>query len=351
MRLRPRMPWSAHVVYQAKRELFDVHSPTGHWSFSGRDATGQVGRANQSECAERIWPESTKPCLRTTRQNEPWPLNLELRIPPIRFAGWKGQGHRRAPERGPLWLNRFMTVAIITPYYKESTDILRRCRTSVINQSVRCRHYMVADGFPQDWIDGESDVSHIKLAHAHSDYGNTPRGIGALLAASEDAGQICFLDADNTIDADHVETCLYTAKKNPDCKFIVARRRFVFPDGTPVNVTEESVHVDTNCFFMLPGTFHLFSHLILQPKRMSPLGDRLFLAMLEFNKIKPAVCEKVTVTYTTNYLFHYNLAGKPAPSDAKPSFDIADLYDWWAMLPPHEKGKVQRNIGFPIDLS
>ena len=244
-----------------------------------------------------------------------------------------------------------MTVAIITPYHKESPDILRRCRTSVCDQSVQCQHYMVADGFPQDWIDGESNVSHIKLADAHSDYGNTPRGIGALLAASEGADQICFLDADNIIDADHLETCLDTAKNNPDCKFVIARRRFVFPDGTPAEVLEEEDHVDTSCFFMLPGTFHLFSHLILQPKQMSPGGDRVFLACLTFNKLKSAVCEKVTVTYTTNYLTHYNWVGKPAPSNATRPVDFGDLHKWWATLSPREKGIVQRNVGFPIDLS
>jgi hypothetical protein len=243
-----------------------------------------------------------------------------------------------------------MTVAVITPYYKESSEILRRCRASVAAQTVRCQHYMIADGFPQDWVDDESNVTHLKFAHAHADDGNTPRGIGALLAASEGADQIYFLDADNFIDADHVETCLDTAQNNPDCKYITARRRLVFPDGTPADIPEEDHLVDTSCLFMLPGTFHLFSHFILQPKQMSPVCDRIFFAMLRYNKLKSAACKKVTVTFTTNYLVHYNFLRKPAPSNARRSTETRQLSEWWATLSMREKEIVQHNIGFPIEL-
>ena len=243
-----------------------------------------------------------------------------------------------------------MSVAVITPYYKESPDVLRRCRESVAAQTVRCQHYMIADGYPQDWVDNENSVSHLRFANAHADYGNTARGIGALLAASEGAEQVCFLDADNTIDADHVETCLDTVQKNPYCKFVIARRRLVFPDGTPVDIPEETGHVDTSCFFMLRGTFHLFSHFILQPKQMSSLGDRLFLDVLRYNKLNSAVCEKATVTYTTNYLSHYDFVGKVAPPNASQNCDFGVISTWWATLSMNEKGIVQRNIGFPIDL-
>ncbi len=208
---------------------------------------------------------------------------------------------------------------------------------------------MIADGCPQDWVDKESNVSHIRFANAHADDGNTPRGIGALLAASEGAEQICFLDADNTLDADHVETCLDTARKNPYCKFVIARRRFVFPDGSPAAVPEEPGHVDTSCFFMLRGTFHLFSHFILQPRQLTPLCDRVFLALLRYNKLSSAMCEKVTVTYTTNYLTHYKFVGKPAPPNARPNCDRADMTKWWSTLSMYEKEVVRRNVGYPID--
>ena len=73
---------------------------------------------------------------------------------------------------------------IVTPYYKEERPLLSRCISSVSNQSVRTDHIVVADGHPQSWIDMEP-VRHLKLDRSHGDYGNTPRGIGVLLAISE----------------------------------------------------------------------------------------------------------------------------------------------------------------------
>jgi hypothetical protein len=72
--------------------------------------------------------------------------------------------------------------AIVTPYYKEDAGLLRRCIASVKAQSVPTDHFMVADGYAQPWID-ETGVRHVKLDRSHGDFGNTPRGLGGLLAA------------------------------------------------------------------------------------------------------------------------------------------------------------------------
>lgn len=74
--------------------------------------------------------------------------------------------------------------AIITPYYKEERRLLERCIASVRNQTIGTDHFLVADGFPQDWID-TTGVRHLKLDRSHGDGGNTPRGVGALLAVAE----------------------------------------------------------------------------------------------------------------------------------------------------------------------
>src|SRR5262245_60634010 len=92
---------------------------------------------------------------------------------------------------------------MITPYYKEPEAQLRRCIDSVRQQTAACDHFLVADGFPQDWIDREQ-VRHLKLDASHGDYGNTPRAIGALLASSESYEGIGFVDADNWLEPDHV---------------------------------------------------------------------------------------------------------------------------------------------------
>ena len=89
-----------------------------------------------------------------------------------------------------------MKYAIVTPYFKETPSLLKRCIRSVRDQTLNADHIMVADGHPQDWIDNER-VRHIRLDRSHNDYGNTPRGIGAILAIAEQYSGIGLLDADN----------------------------------------------------------------------------------------------------------------------------------------------------------
>ncbi len=103
---------------------------------------------------------------------------------------------------------------VITPYYKEDPALLRRCMDSVRTQTVPAEHLLVADGHPQDWIDSEP-VRHLRLDRSHGDYGNTPRGIAAMLACSEGYPAIMMLDADNWLEPEHVELCQRAAAAKP----------------------------------------------------------------------------------------------------------------------------------------
>jgi len=76
-----------------------------------------------------------------------------------------------------------MKIAIITPYFKESLDILKQCYNSFVAQQVNADHYSVADGFPRNEINSW-EVKHIILEKSHDDNGNTPRGIGSKIASS-----------------------------------------------------------------------------------------------------------------------------------------------------------------------
>ena len=76
------------------------------------------------------------------------------------------------------------SVAVITPYYKENNQILRMCHESVLLQAPEVDHILVADGHPnpsvEDW-----PCRHIILPSSHGENGNTPRGVGALMALAE----------------------------------------------------------------------------------------------------------------------------------------------------------------------
>jgi GT2 family glycosyltransferase len=83
----------------------------------------------------------------------------------------------------------------VTPYYKETREYVERCIASVKRQTIRADHILISDGFPQNWID-QADVRHLRLDRTHQDYGNTPRGLGALMAVAEGYDGIGLLDAD-----------------------------------------------------------------------------------------------------------------------------------------------------------
>jgi len=235
-----------------------------------------------------------------------------------------------------------MRVAAVTPYLRELDDILLRCIDSVRAQTVSCCHYLIADSPGRDWV-GKRVERHVALGEPHRDYGNTPRGIGALLAISEGADAIAFLDTDNLFDPDHVEICLNAAKEGLD--YVVARRRIALPDGTPVICQDEPGHVDTNCFFFLPGSFHTLPRWVLQPRPLAILGDRLFLSGL--GGLKYAVTNRPTVTYTSNWRVHYQAAGMTPPADAKSSIDGSSQALWWRGLSPAEQIVVRRLLSLP----
>ena len=235
-------------------------------------------------------------------------------------------------------------ICIVTPYYNENDEILGRCIESVLSQTVPCTHYLVADGPGHQWLRNEGLRRHISLGEAHRDYGGTPRGIGAMLAISEGADAVCFLDVDNCYDPDHVAKCLSVAAGND---YVAARRRIVLPDRTPVPGPDEPIeqHVDTSCFFALPGSFHTLARWALQPRQVTILGDRLFLAGL--NGLKFGVTDRATVTYTSGWKCHYEAASVTPPPDAKPNADWRPVRDWWKTLSPPEKTVARRKLALP----
>ena len=229
---------------------------------------------------------------------------------------------------------------VVTPYYKEDRDQLERCMRSVREQSVPADHLLVADGFPQDWIDGEA-VRHIKLDRAHGDFGNTARGIGALAAVAEKYDGIAYLDADNWYDADHLESCLAAAQRHPDrVDYVIARRKFVRPDGSllPVVPAEmpDTEHVDTNCLFFLPMSYHLIHRWCIMPRELSAFGDRLFHYMCKNASFVPAIVEKRTVNYVCLFENIYRSIGETPVPGAKPPVDWNHAQSWLDSLTPEQ---------------
>lgn len=202
-----------------------------------------------------------------------------------------------------------MKPIVITAYYQEDRATLERCIESVRAQISPADHLLVADGHPQDWID-TMPVRHVRLDRAHRDYGNTPRVVGALMAVSEGYDGIGFLDADNWLEPEHIATCRDIAAGCPEADYLVARWILRRPDGTALPLPDNLFpdHVDTNCFFFRPGSFHFISHFSVMPQELSIVGDKVFNMAARAAGLVAAKLPHSTVNYSCLWPSLYRLA-------------------------------------------
>jgi len=258
----------------------------------------------------------------------------------------------QAPEASPLPRRIIRPaesadkIAIITPYYKETPAMLERCINSVSRQTRVADHFMIADGFPQDWIDRLPGVRHIKLDRSHANAGNTPRAIGAMLAIGENYTAIGMLDADNWLEPNHVEVCLAAAETTAtDCDYVIARRFFHRPDETEMPLDEEAYHVDTSCFFFLRGAFCVIPHWGMMPGQVAPDCDRVFYNVIRQWNLVAARVPTPTVHFETRYIGHYRHLNETPPANSKFT-DFKESIAWLRALPPREYEIACRMIGF-----
>ena len=236
--------------------------------------------------------------------------------------------------------------AIVTPYCREPRATLGRCIDSVRRQTVGADHLLVADGFPQEWLDGVR-VNHLRLGRCHADFGNTPRGLGAMLAIAEHYEAIGFLDADNWYDDNHVEACVAAASGAPEADAVIARRRFVRHDGSVMDISDEPDHVDTSCFWLHTGALHV-AHFWLMPSQLAPICDRVYYAMIKARQLKLGYVPQATVNYTCQYAALYRALGESPPAGAKANIDVVPICDWLRGLPERERRQVALQCG--VDL-
>jgi glycosyltransferase involved in cell wall biosynthesis len=211
-----------------------------------------------------------------------------------------------------------MRVAVISAYYKEPHHVLRRCHESVLAQHDDVVHFMVADGFPLAEVDSWKDVIHIKLPN-HADYGDTPRGVGAACAAAQGFDAICFLDADNWYEPNHVETMRIIVEETGG-QVVTATRNIFTAEGRMLGICKESNGIDfsdTNCYFLTRAAFPACAAWLFKDARDSIVGDRLF-----WNAVQTAGYMRIhsivpTVNYASTFAFHYEMFGEIPPDDSK----------------------------------
>ena len=160
-----------------------------------------------------------------------------------------------------------MKVAIVTPYHTESAAVLARCNDSVLAQTyTNVRHFMVGDGIMNPLV-STFDADSYSLPHAHADAGATPRAMAALSAFSQGYDAVGFIDADNYLKPNHVETMVAVLQKS-GADGIVATRVIHSQDDREMYVDRVESNgenmIDTNSWFLTRNAMHLMSHWIPQ---------------------------------------------------------------------------------------
>lgn len=219
-----------------------------------------------------------------------------------------------------------MHIGVVTPYYKEPIETIRRCHESVRAQTFpNLTHILVSDGVPNDEVDQLPGVVHIRVPN-HADYGDTPRMIGAAHAVNRGYDGVAFLDADNWYEPDHIEELarlMYTAQ----APVVTATRILWTEDGRSLGVCTECDgvdHVDTNCFLVMRGAFHLLGIWGFKDRSLSISGDRIFWQAVRDSGLRYAHCAKPTVNYTTTFAAHYLRSGETPPPGSKVSVRMPD---------------------------
>ncbi len=246
-----------------------------------------------------------------------------------------------------------LRVAVITPYYCEERALLERCIRSVQDQTYPATHLVVADGHPQAWLD-DSGVRHLRLDCPHADYGDTPRAIGGLLAISEGFDALCFLDADNWLDPEHVQLCVAAALGGEHPDYVIARRRFARLDGSALAIPDSEEahgHVDTGCYFLLRGAFHTVARWATMPRPLACVGDRVYGATLRADGLRSVRVDRPTVNYLCTWASLFAAAGETPPDYAKLNVDPAPALRWWRELPARDRLIAERLVGAAVQLA
>lgn len=236
--------------------------------------------------------------------------------------------------------------AIITPYYKEERKIIERAINSVNSQNttdLSVKHYLIADGFPIE-IENKK-ITHLILPNNHSDFGDTPRMMGATLAIREGCYGLMFLDADNTLDPSHINNA-FNAHRKTGSDIVISRRNIISADGKELNDFNDDKnlkHVDTGCFIFFREAVYDALEWIKIPREYSVIGDRFFWKIIRSKKRRLTLLQAPTVNYTSLFASSYLSSGIPAPEHAK-ELNFTEYNDFNKSLNSSEKSIIVKRM-------
>lgn len=218
-----------------------------------------------------------------------------------------------------------LRVAVVTPYYQEPPDKLRRCLQSVHEQDYpHVTHYCVADGFAQpDTVARFARLRHVVLPNAHGNYGCTPRGIGAQCALADGMDIVCFLDADNYLLPPHVASLVQAHQRacaaGQALDAVFASRTMFVPgheqlELVPPGEEPGAGFADTSCISLARSAGFLWGAWCQIPRSLTPICDRVMCRLMQHHRLRVAWTGLRTVRYESQWAMSYRQAGLPLPA-------------------------------------
>jgi glycosyltransferase involved in cell wall biosynthesis len=235
-----------------------------------------------------------------------------------------------------------MTIAVVMPYFKEDVEELMIAHRSVSQQIRAARHIIVADGHPNPAISAWA-CEHIILPSAHRDAGNFARGIGALHAFQTGAEYVCFLDADNWLENNHVSS-LYEHIVNSGADIGVSRRILRRLDRSVLDPfdweSDGAQFADTGTVMLSRSALDIAALWATMPVQLSGAGDRVIWAAISQRGFRVVRTEQATTNYKTKWAVHYTGRGEAPPPGTVDLSYVRSAHEYWRTLPEADRSRL-----------
>lgn len=241
-----------------------------------------------------------------------------------------------------------MRIAVITPYYKEADQVLEQCHRSVLDQTIACDHFLIADGFPNPIVEG-LHARKFELPDAHGHGGNLPRVLGSISAFNQGYEAVAFLDADNWYKPDHLER-LVDLHDRTGAAVCTASRTMHRLDGSYMFDDDKSdgrSHVDTSCFFLTRSALPVIARWASLPRELGAICDTIYWSSIRSGKLSHAHESTRTVCFRTTYAADYHRLSEPLPAGAKLLEDTNKPFYWFKSLSAEDRWRIWKDLGWP----